>query len=97
MPNCEQCEDLLDMQVYDPETDTWVIYCPECLEQYVVIEELPIPDPATTDASEYYEGGVVPQGGAAIVCGEKSKLIEHASRRQFNTQLTTKACLGRKA
>ena len=81
MPNCEECEDLLDMQVYDPDTDTWTILCPECLEQYVVVEQLPITDPATTDASEYYEGGTPPEGGVAIVCGQKSKLIEHEFKK----------------
>lgn len=83
-PDCETCDPMLCMQVYDEATNTWTSYCPDCLEANVVVTHIDWQEPNPSgQPTSTYPGGVCPSGGVVIECGQSSLLIEHTFKKEY--------------
>lgn len=82
-PNCETCEPILCMQVYNEETDIWTTYCAQCLEDNEVSTPVEYQEPNPSGMpTETFPSGMVPASGWQVECGQSSKLVEHIFKKE---------------
>ena len=85
--NCDDCCDILCMQVYNEQEDKWMLPCgtdSDCLDECGPVCEYVIEDPQNPirpsgmpNPSGTYPGGAVPSGTTTLECGDVSYWFYH--------------------